>query len=121
MSFKRGSTVLYQQQKLTGLELQKKDKSIYNTVEEALSYLDQRTEFWRQQKPMYTRKREKELKKYKPKPTRPIGYPHMHFECLLDVCVHVCMQEFPKLTKKSCSNFYRILLSQLTLKQVECT
>jgi len=47
-------------------------------VEEALSYLDSRTEFWRQQKPMYTRKREKEMKKYKPSPTQPNTkrYPH---------------------------------------------
>jgi len=54
-----------------GLVLGRKDRSIYNTVEEALSYLDSRTEFWRQQKPMYTRKREKEMKKYKPSPTQP--------------------------------------------------
>lgn len=33
--------------------------------------MDTRAEFWRQQKPMYTRKREKELKKWKPPPTRP--------------------------------------------------
>ena len=43
-----------------------KDKTIYHTVEGALSYLDARTEFWRQQKPMYARKREKEQKKYRP-------------------------------------------------------
>lgn len=54
-----------------GLVVGRKDKSIYHTVEEALCYLDARTEFWRQQKPMYTRKREKETKKYKPSPTKP--------------------------------------------------
>ena len=55
----------------SGLVVGQKDKSIYHTVEEALCYLDARTEFWRQQKPMYTRKREKEMKKYKPSPTKP--------------------------------------------------
>ena len=64
----------------TGLTVGQKDRSIYNTVEGALMYLDSRTEFWRQQKPMYARKREKELKKYQPSPTRarPTGYPFMH-------------------------------------------
>ena len=47
------------------------DHSIYTTVDEALGYLDARTEFWRQQKPMYARKREREMKKYRPAPTRP--------------------------------------------------
>lgn len=47
------------------------DHSLYTTVDEALGYLDARTEFWRQQKPMYARKRERELKKYRPAPTRP--------------------------------------------------
>lgn len=47
------------------------DRSLYTTVDEALGYLDARTEFWRQQKPMYARKREQELKKYRPAPTRP--------------------------------------------------
>ena len=39
-------------------------------IQDGISYLDARAEFWRQQKPMYTRKREKELKKWKPPPTR---------------------------------------------------
>lgn len=61
----------------TGLATKQKDRSIQETVESALTYLDQRTEFWRQQKPMYARKREKELKRYKPSPTRfiTIRYP----------------------------------------------
>ncbi len=50
----------------------RKDRAIYNTIEDALIYLDSRTEFWRQQKPMYARKREKELKRFKPAPTKPI-------------------------------------------------
>ena len=60
-----------------GLAIGQKDRSIYDTVEGALTYLDSRTEFWRQQKPMYARKREKEMKKYRPSPTRPrpMGYP----------------------------------------------
>ena len=47
------------------------DRSLYTTVDEALGYLDARTEFWRQQKPMYARKREREMKKYRPAPARP--------------------------------------------------
>ena len=54
-----------------GLVVSGGDRSIYTTVDEALGYLDARTEFWRQQKPMYARKRERELKKYRPAPTRP--------------------------------------------------
>ncbi len=42
-------------------------------VQDGISYLDSRTEFWRQQKPIYARKREKELKKWHPQPTRPIN------------------------------------------------
>ncbi|XP_050406246.1 outer dynein arm-docking complex subunit 4 [Patella vulgata] len=34
-------------------------KSIFDLVEEGLSYLDTRTDFWRQQKPMYARKHER--------------------------------------------------------------
>lgn len=59
-----------------GLIINNKDKSIHALVEEGLSYLDSRTEFWRQQKPMYARKREKELKKWKPSPTRPQNPSH---------------------------------------------
>lgn len=33
--------------------------TIYDLVSEGIDYLDTRTEFWRQQKPMYARKREK--------------------------------------------------------------
>lgn len=42
-------------------------------IHSELEYLDSRVEFWRQQKPMYARRREKELKKIKPEPTQPIG------------------------------------------------
>lgn len=48
-----------------------KDNSIYTLIDEGISYLDTRAEFWRQQKPMYTRKREKILRRWKPAPTRP--------------------------------------------------
>ena len=54
-----------------GLTTSKKDKSIYDLIQDGISYLDSRTEFWRQQKPIYARKREKELKKWRPPPTRP--------------------------------------------------
>lgn len=56
---------------VAGLVVNGGDRSLYNTVDEALGFLDARTEFWRQQKPMYARKRERELKKYRPAPTRP--------------------------------------------------
>lgn len=35
--------------------------SIYDLVTSGISYLDTRTEFWRQQKPMYARKRDRAL------------------------------------------------------------
>ncbi|XP_071481076.1 outer dynein arm-docking complex subunit 4-like [Diadema antillarum] len=52
---------------------------IYDLVNEGLQYLDTRTEFWRQQKPMYARKREKEeakgaREKNKQKPADPAKY-----------------------------------------------
>ena len=34
-------------------------QNIYNLVRDGLTYLDTRTEFWRQQKPMYARKRDR--------------------------------------------------------------
>ena len=36
-------------------------RNIYQLVCEGLHYLDTRTEFWRQQKPMYSRKRDKAI------------------------------------------------------------
>ena len=36
-------------------------QNIYELVCEGLQYLDTRTDFWRQQKPMYARKRDKKL------------------------------------------------------------
>ena len=52
---------------------------IYDLVNEGLQYLDTRTEFWRQQKPMYARKREKEeakgaREKNKQQPNDPAKY-----------------------------------------------
>ena len=49
------------------------DSTVDDRIHSELEYLDGRVEFWRQQKPMYARKREKELKKVKPEPTQPIG------------------------------------------------
>ena len=57
----------------TDLTIGKSDTSILDKVHTELEYLDGRVEFWRQQKPMYARKREKELKRVKPEPTKPIG------------------------------------------------
>ena len=52
---------------------------IYELVNQGIDYLDTRTEFWRQQKPMYARKREKEVAKgqqdkNKSKPSDPAKY-----------------------------------------------
>jgi tetratricopeptide (TPR) repeat protein len=51
---------------------------IYSLVNQGIDYLDTRTEFWRQQKPMYARKREKEVGKGrqdgKSKPSDPANY-----------------------------------------------
>ncbi|XP_033733348.1 tetratricopeptide repeat protein 25-like [Pecten maximus] len=40
-------------------------KTISNLVEEGLMYLDTRTDFWRQQKPMYARRHEKIMQKHR--------------------------------------------------------
>ena len=68
-----------------GLTIGQRDRSIYSTVGSALTYLDARTEFWRQQKPMYARKREKELKKWRPSPTKPksMEYPFIRYSSRL--------------------------------------
>lgn len=39
--------------------------SIYDLVTSGINYLDTRTEFWRQQKPMYARKRDRTLMQQK--------------------------------------------------------
>ncbi|XP_070570630.1 outer dynein arm-docking complex subunit 4-like isoform X2 [Ptychodera flava] len=53
-------------------------KAIYDLVSDGLNYLDTRTEFWRQQKPMYARKRDKQEAKGrgkdKQKPADPAKY-----------------------------------------------
>lgn len=47
----------------------KNDSTIYGLISGGISYLDSRTEFWRQQKPLYARKKEKPvLHRNKPKP-----------------------------------------------------
>ena len=85
-------------------------REIYSLVEEGLAYLDSRTEFWRQQKPMYARKREKEMKKWHRSPTRPqapfrttreVDYTKFAFRALeeidaglpacLSICLSVCL------------------------------
>lgn len=40
-------------------------KTIFTLVEEGLMYLDTRTDFWRQQKPMYARRHEKIMQKHR--------------------------------------------------------
>ena len=59
-------------------EIGKNDGSIYTLINEGVTYLDSRAEFWRQQKPMYTRKREKILRRWKPPPTRPLNPSSRH-------------------------------------------
>lgn len=39
--------------------------SIYDLVTSGINYLDTRTDFWRQQKPMYARKRDRQLMQQK--------------------------------------------------------
>ncbi|EDV21041.1 uncharacterized protein TRIADDRAFT_30804 [Trichoplax adhaerens] len=41
----------------------KHDQAIYQCIQEGLGYLDSRTEFWRQQKPLYARKKQKKANK----------------------------------------------------------
>ena len=41
----------------------KHDQAIYQCIQEGLGYLDSRTEFWRQQKPLYARKKQKKSNK----------------------------------------------------------
>ena len=43
----------------------KTSQEIHNLALNGLLYLDTRTDFWRQQKPMYARKRDQELQKAK--------------------------------------------------------
>lgn len=56
----------------SGLVNDKRDNGVLTLVQDGIGYLDSRTEFWRQQKPIYTRKREKEMKKWRPQPTKPL-------------------------------------------------
>ena len=44
------------------------DSIIHGLISGGINYLDSRTEFWRQQKPLYARKKEKPLHRPKPKP-----------------------------------------------------
>ena len=41
------------------------NKRIYDLVQDGLTYLDTRTEFWRQQNPLYARKKDKQKPKSK--------------------------------------------------------
>lgn len=53
------------------------DSTIYGLVSSGIGYLDSRTEFWRQQKPLYARKKEKPVmqrNKPKPKPEDPTDF-----------------------------------------------
>lgn len=47
--------------------------ALRDLVIDGLEYLDSRTEFWRQQQPIYSRKREKYLRNIKPPNTKPQG------------------------------------------------
>ena len=44
-----------------------------DVVIDGLEYLDRRTEFWRQQQPIYSRKRDKYLRNIRPTVTVPYG------------------------------------------------
>ena len=45
-----------------------KSTKLYDLIQDGLTYLDIRADFWRQQKPMYARKR-----RIKPSLTKPLG------------------------------------------------
>ena len=50
-----------------------KSTKLYDLIQDGLTYLDTRADFWRQQKPMYARKREQKLRRIKPSVTKPLG------------------------------------------------
>ena len=55
------------------LMLGSKSTKLYDLIQDGLTYLDTRADFWRQQKPMYARKREQKLRRIKPSLTKPLG------------------------------------------------
>lgn len=57
----------------TDLMLGSKSTKLYDLIQDGLAYLDTRADFWRQQKPMYARKREQKLRRIKPSLTKPLG------------------------------------------------
>ena len=50
-----------------------KSTKLFDLIQNGLAYLDTRADFWRQQKPMYARKREQKLRRIKPSLTKPLG------------------------------------------------
>ena len=48
--------------------------AIYSLANNGLDFLDSRTEFWRQQKPIYARKRKEWVRPAKPDPKDPLNY-----------------------------------------------
>ena len=48
-----------------------RNRPVYELVQGGLSYLETRTEFWRQQKPLYARKGNKDAKTRGKKKTKP--------------------------------------------------
>ncbi|XP_065888978.1 outer dynein arm-docking complex subunit 4-like isoform X2 [Dysidea avara] len=55
------------------LLLNSKSTKLMDLIQDGLVYLDTRADFWRQQKPMYARKREQQLRRIKPSLTKPVG------------------------------------------------
>ncbi|XP_077997219.1 outer dynein arm-docking complex subunit 4-like isoform X2 [Glandiceps talaboti] len=78
-------------------------KAIYDLVTDGLNYLDTRTEFWRQQKPMYARKRDKEEAKGKgkdkQKPSDPAKYVLKQLEDIDEALADGRPQDALKLSK----------------------
>lgn len=58
---------------LADLLLNSKSTKLIDLIQDGLAYLDTRADFWRQQKPMYARKREQQLRRIKPSLTKPVG------------------------------------------------
>lgn len=72
----------------SGLKLQ-------DLILNAITYLDTRTEFWRQQKPIYARERDRRImqqkwKKQRAKPSDPHQYVLNSME-EIDFCMYICI------------------------------
>lgn len=85
------------------------NKPVYELVQSGLTYLDTRTEFWRQQRPLYARKKEKG----KPNPKRKKATQSLEKQILKqleDVDQGNCLVFLYSLSVKSYFTYYCFLL-----------